>query len=31
MSTEKNLSNLIINYDLSALTGLYVQIVEEAK
>lgn len=31
MSTEKNLSNLVINYDLSALTGLYMQIVEEAK
>ena len=31
MSTETNLSNLVINYDLSALTGLYVQIVEEAK
>ena len=31
MSTEKNLSNLMINYDLSALTGLYMQIVEEAK
>lgn len=31
MSTEKNLSNLVINYDLSALTGLYIQIVEEAK
>ena len=31
MSTEKNLSNLVINYDLSALTGLDVQIVEEAK
>ena len=31
MSTEKNLSNLMINYDLSALTGLYVQIIEEAK
>ena len=31
MSTEKNLSNLVINYDLNALTGLYVQVVEEAK
>ena len=31
MSTENNLSNLVINYDLSALTGLYMQIVEEAK
>lgn len=31
MSTEKNLSNLVINYGLSALTGLYVQVVEEAK
>ena len=31
MSTEKNLSNLMISYDLSALTSLYVQVVEEAK
>ena len=31
MSTEKNLPNLVIKYDLNALIGLYVQVVEEAK